>query len=187
MIHLTWSPGVKSKQTLADDNRSVSVITSLKIHGQPWSQAVYNSGKASVQARLILLEVIKIFAENNWRLACNVNLESTADSLVFQWCPNLDMDEFRFCAISLNRYDRLRLVRTPVGLVGAIKEAVIKHWYLGLQKTRDYHGTTELKLGGCPWWADSNDAVESRYFMSTLIGLLKVNGWQVCGTMDLTR
>eukprot|EP00090_Calanus_glacialis_P047499 TRINITY_DN9901_c0_g1_i1.p1 TRINITY_DN9901_c0_g1~~TRINITY_DN9901_c0_g1_i1.p1 ORF type:complete len:1078 (+),score=157.12 TRINITY_DN9901_c0_g1_i1:452-3685(+) len=187
VIHLTWSPGVKSKQTLADDNRSVSVITSLKIHGQPWSQAVYNSGKASVQARLILLEVIKIFAENNWRLACNVNLESTADSLVFQWCPNLDMDEFRFCAISLNRYDRLRLVRTPVGLVGAIKEAVIKHWYLGLQKTRDYHGTVEFKLGGCPWWADSNDAVESRYFVSTLIGLLKVNGWQVCGTMDLTR
>ena len=38
-------------------------------------------------------------------------------------------------------------MRTPVGLVGAIKEAVIKHWYLGLQKTRDYHGTTELKLG----------------------------------------
>ena len=38
MIHLTWSPGVKSKQTLADDNRSVSVITSLKIHGNPWSQ-----------------------------------------------------------------------------------------------------------------------------------------------------
>jgi len=187
VIHLTWSPGVKSKQTLADDNRSVSVITSLKIHGQPWSQAVYNSGKASVQARLILLEVIKIFAENNWRLACNVNLESTADSLVFQWCPNLDMDEFRFCAISLNRYDRLRLVRTPVSLVGAIKESVIKHWYLGLQKTRDYHGTVELKLGGCPWWADSNDAVESRYFVSTLIGLLKVNGWQVCGTMDLTR
>ena len=25
--------------------------SSLKIHGQPWSQAVYNSGKASVQAR----------------------------------------------------------------------------------------------------------------------------------------
>jgi hypothetical protein len=29
----------------------------------------------------------------------------------------------------------------------------------------------ELKLGGCPWWADSNDAVESRYFISTLIGM----------------
>ena len=60
-------------------------------------------------------------------------------------------------------YIRLRLVRTPGILVGAIKEAVIKHWYLGLQKQRDYHGTAELKLGGCPWWADSNDAVESRW------------------------
>ena len=59
-------------------------------------------------------------------------------------------------------FPRLRLVRTPGILVGAIKEAVIKHWYLGLQKQRDYHTTTELKLGGCPWWADSNDAVESR-------------------------
>ena len=107
---------MKSKQTLADDNRSVSVITSLKIHGQPWSQAVYNSGKASVQARLILLEVIKIFAENNWRLACNVNLESTADTLVFQWCPNLDMDEFRFCAISLNRYDRLAWIQNLLNI-----------------------------------------------------------------------
>lgn len=148
---------------------------------------MYNSGKASVQARLVLLEIIKIFAENNWRLAGNVNMESTADSLIFQWCPNLDMDEFRFCAISLNRYDRLRLVRTPTGLVGAIKEAVIKHWYLGLQKHREYHGTVEFKLGGCPWWADSNDSVESRYFVSTLIGVLKVNGWQIAGTMDLTR
>jgi hypothetical protein len=139
----------------------------------PWErwlyQAVYNSGKASVQARLVLLEVIKIFAENNWRLAANVNLESTADSLMFQWCPSLDMD-FRFCAVSLNRYDRLRLVRTPGAVVAAVKEAVMKHWYLGLQKQRDYHGTVELKLGGCPWWADSNDAVESRYFISTLIG-----------------
>ena len=93
MIHLTWSPGVKSKQTLADDNRSVSVITSLKIHAHPWSQAVYNGGKPTIQARLVLLEIIKIFAENNWRLATNVNLESTADSLIFQWCPNLDMEE----------------------------------------------------------------------------------------------
>ena len=30
------------------------------------------------------------------------------------------------------------------------------------------------ECSGCPWWADSNDAVESRYFVSTLIGLLKV-------------
>ena len=60
-------------------------------------------------------------------------------------------------------------------------------WYLQLLKTKDYHGTTELKLGGCPWWADGNDAVEARYFISSLVGTLKSNGWEVCGTIDLSR
>ena len=48
-------------------------------------------------------------------------------------------------------------------------------------------GTTELKLGGCPWWADGNDAVEARYFISSLVGTLKSHGWEVCGTIDLSR
>ena len=32
VIHLTWSPGVKSKQTLADDNRSVYLDIYLFLH-----------------------------------------------------------------------------------------------------------------------------------------------------------
>ncbi len=59
--------------------------------------------------------------------------------------------------------------------------------YLQVDKQKDYHGTTELKLGGCPWWADGNDAVEARYFISSLIGALKANGWEVTGTIDLSR
>ncbi len=50
-IHMSWSPGIKSKQTLADDERSVSVVISLKLAGSPWNQAVYNSGKATTQVR----------------------------------------------------------------------------------------------------------------------------------------
>ena len=61
------------------------------------------------------------------------------------------------------------------------------HRYLQVDKQKEYHGTTELKLGGCPWWADGNDAVEARYFISSLIGSLKANGWEVCGTIDLSR
>jgi hypothetical protein len=56
-----------------------------------------------------------------------------------------------------------------------------------VQKQRDYHGTVELKLGGCPWWADGNDAVESRYFVSCLLGALKLNGWEVSGSVELAR
>ena len=85
------------------------------------------------------------------------------------------------------RYDRLRLLHVPSNLVSVIRECVNKQWYLQLLKTKDYHGTTELKLGGCPWWADGNDAVEARYFISSLVGTLKSNGWEVCGTIDLSR
>lgn len=59
--------------------------------------------------------------------------------------------------------------------------------YLQIIKQKDYHGTTELKLGGCPWWAEGNDAVESRYFISSLIGALKASGWAVAGTINLSR
>ena len=36
-----------------------------------------------------------------------------------------------------------------------------------------------LISGGCPWWADGNDAVESRYFISSLIGTIRASGWEV--------
>ena len=106
----------------------------------------------------------------------------------FQWCPNLDgMEETRYCALILSRYDRLRLLHVPSNLLSVIRDCVSKQWYLQLLKQKDYHGTTELKLGGCPWWADGNDAVEARYFISSLVGTLKSNGWEVCGTIDLSR
>ena len=84
IIHLTWSPGIKSKQTLADDDRSVSVVISLKLSGTPWNQAVYNSGKATIQARLIVLEIVRILSQHKWRFAANVNFSGTTDSFFFQ-------------------------------------------------------------------------------------------------------
>ena len=187
IIHLTWSPGIKSKQTLADDDRSVSVVISLKLSGSPWNQAVFNSGKATIQARLIILELTRILAQHKWRFATNINFSGTTDSFFYQWCPNLELDEYRYCAIILYRYDRLRMLHVPTNLVPVIRECANKFWYLQVDKQKEYHGTTELKLGGCPWWADGNDAVEARYFISSLIGSLKANGWEVCGTIDLSR
>ncbi|CAB4057449.1 unnamed protein product [Lepeophtheirus salmonis] len=188
IIHLTWSPGIKSKQTLADDERSVTVVIALKLCGNPWTQAYYNSGKNTIQARSVILEIVRSLSIHKWRFAANINYTGNADSLFFfQWCPNLDLEDDKYCAIVLSRYDRLRCLQAPQGLQQSIKECINKYWYLGLQKTRDYHGVTEFKFGGCPWWSDGNDAVEARFFMSTLMGALKSNAWEVCGTFDLTR
>ena len=160
---MTWSPGIKSKQTLADDERSVSVVLSVRLAGAPWNQNVCNSGKATVQARQVTLEVTRILATFKWRLAATVNFSGSTDSLFYQWCPSLEgLESAGHCALVLTRYDRLRLLQPPPGLLPAVKECVNAFWYLQMLKQREYHGTTELKLGGCPWWADGNDAVESR-------------------------
>ena len=68
-----------------------------------------------------------------------------------------------------------------------VRDSINKFWYLQLLKHKEYYGTNEFRLGGCPWWADGNDAVESRYFISTMLGTLKASGWEVAGTLDLSR
>ena len=69
-------------------------------------QAVYNSGKATIQARLIILELTRILASHRWRFAMNLNMSGASDSFFFQWCPNLEEaeDAARYCAIILSRW-----------------------------------------------------------------------------------
>jgi len=127
---MTWSPGIKSKQTLADDDRSVSVVLSLKLSGSPWSQAVYGSGKAAVQARAVLLEVSRVLAGYKWRLAASVNFTGTTDSLFFQWCPGAaHLEQVQHCGLLLSRYDRLRLLHVPPPVANVVRECAEQHWY----------------------------------------------------------
>ena len=88
------------------------VLLAKKQHGSfftfpiPFLQAVYNSGKATIQARLIILELTRILATHRWRFAMNLNLSGASDSFFFQWCPNLEEaeDAARYCAIILSRW-----------------------------------------------------------------------------------
>lgn len=128
LIHLTWSPGIKSKQTLADDERSVSVVLSLKLYGSPWSQAVYNSGKATIQARLIILELTRMLAAHKWRFAINVNFNGATDSFFYQWAPALEHNE-EHCAVILSRYDRMRLLQVLQSLYFDLKCSLFLVFY----------------------------------------------------------
>ena len=75
----------------------------------PQLQAVYNSGKATIQARLIILELTRILASHRWRFAMNLNFCGASDSFFYQWCPNLEEaeDAARYCAIILSRWVRV--------------------------------------------------------------------------------
>ena len=52
---------------------------------------------------------------------------------------------------------------------------------------RSYHGCQEYKLGSTPWWADGELAVESRRMIGSMLASLKHTGWEVAGTLDISR
>jgi hypothetical protein len=66
---------------------------------------VYNSGKATIQARLIILELARILSAHRWRFAMNLNFNGTSDTFFFQWCPNLQEaeEQTKYCALILSR------------------------------------------------------------------------------------
>ncbi len=164
------------------------MVLSLKLSGSPWNQAVYNSGKSTIHARLVVLEITRVLSSFRWRLAINVNFGGAADSFFFQWCPGQEsLERTTYCALILSRYDRLRMLQVPPPLLPVVRRCAEQCWHRGALKQREYHGTSELKLGGCPWWSDGNDSVESRYFVSCLLGALMAAGWRVCATADLSR
>ena len=106
--------------------------------------------------------------------------------------------------ISLNRDDRMRLISCPSYVVTLVEEEIREHWEQGLQDSKEKDGFWEFKLSGYPWWADGEDTVKSRYIVilhcnsliqshtiryliANMITRLKTLGWEVAGTMDVSR
>ena len=106
--------------------------------------------------------------------------------------------------ISLNRDDRMRLISCPSYVVTLVEEEIREHWEEGLQDSKEKDGFWEFKLSGYPWWADGEETVKSRYIVilrynsliqsynlryliANMITRLKTLGWEVAGTMDVSR
>ena len=90
-------------------------------------------------------------------------------------------------AVSLNRVDRLRLISAPSDVQHNVGGLIQQSWSRGIQQVRSYHGSQEYKLGGTPWWADGELGVESRRLIGSLLASLKFSGWDVAGSLDISR
>jgi hypothetical protein len=71
--------------------------------------------------------------------------------------------------VTLNRGDRLRLIRFPPTIIDVVRQAITNSWPRGLQSEQDYSGAHEFKLNGNPWFGQGFDAVPSRIMMYHLI------------------
>jgi hypothetical protein len=94
-----------------------------------------------------------------------------------------------FACISLNMTDRLRLIRFPSDQVPQIEQVVRTSWTRGVQETRKYGVSHEIKLKGNPWFGSSWDRekIAARAMISSILGELYSMGWILKACVDLSK
>ena len=152
------------------------------------------TGREAILTRQMLLQMIKISQANRYELVTNMDIKGTSDSLMFQYRESMSGISNNFMIISLNGDDKLRLIHDSdtdglyhLSLVETMEEVIKDCWYLGLQNSNAKEDCHEFKLNGNPWWAHGKDTVESRFLIANLIAKMKSIGWEVNGTLDVSR
>jgi hypothetical protein len=92
-----------------------------------------------------------------------------------------------FACMSLNMFDRLRMIQFAAGDIELVRQAIKKVWMKGIQEERNYHGAHEFKLKGNPWFGQGNDAVPSRSLMASVFSTLYNKGWILVASTDISK
>jgi hypothetical protein len=103
--------------------------------------------------------------------------------------PSAGSSQTTFACISLNLTDRIRLIRFPSKHVGRIEEVVRRAWPKGIQATRVYGVSHEIKTKGNPWSGTTWDRekLESRSLMSNILEELYNMGWLLKASVDISK
>ena len=151
-------------------------------------------GREGILTRQMLLQMVKISQTHRFELVANMDIKGTSDSLMFQYRESLSGISSNFIIISLNGADKLRLIHDPSTdglyhqtLVSTIEELIKDCWHMGLQGSEVKDGCHQFKLKGWPWWAEGKETVETRFLIANLIVKMKSIGWEVHGSLDVSR
>ncbi|KAF1814800.1 hypothetical protein P152DRAFT_384025, partial [Eremomyces bilateralis CBS 781.70] len=94
-----------------------------------------------------------------------------------------------FASLSLHMTDRLRFLQFPQEIITAVQNIITNVWSRGIQDTRLYHGSYEIKLRGnpCKRSGYSDDAVHSRRLMNHILATLYQHGWILSLSTDISK
>jgi hypothetical protein len=95
--------------------------------------------------------------------------------------------ETRFCMLSLNSSDRIRLIDCPQEVVDTVGLCINDYWPGGIQDSRRYERCIEYKLKGYPWYSEGDDAINSRFLITLILQSLVAVGWAVMSALDISR
>ncbi|KAF4673704.1 hypothetical protein FOL47_010185 [Perkinsus chesapeaki] len=163
----------------------------FKLSGFPFNA----DGSETVAVRKMLLGICEELEGRGYLLKRSFILsgkDQSKSSLIFE---ARDSDELRlggrgtYLGISLNGYDRIRIMAPPgesVDFVARdeIGRAIGEMWPQGVQSEGEYGGSYEWKLRGYPWRADGTETIDARLVVGNIIGKMLGLGFELMPKID---
>ena len=179
VVARNWPQTIQETKIIGD-------VYQIKLKGTPWSSM---EDVENIHSKTLIKALLNDLEMRQWILYGSSNLRGNADTLFFRYVPSLPNDCSRLIGFVINliRNDRMRLIDAPPESVNSARSMVTQFWKRGITKEMKKFNAYEFKLGGHPWWADGEEAVDTRFFMCKLFEGLMSIGWRVQIAIDLTR
>ena len=160
-------------------------VLKVKLRGTPWK----SSDEQAVQSKIVIQDIIATLRRHQWAFVCNVNTKSTTDSFFFKFEPSIVPGEAsEFCTISLNRDDRLRLIKVKEDVISRIRQVIETVWAPDkIQKEKEWYGSWEFKLAGIPWHSSSDHSIKARYLIIKVLEAMREKGWHAIAAINMSR
>ncbi len=160
-------------------------VLKVKLRGTPWK----SSDEQAVLSKIVIQDIIATLRRHQWSFVCNINTKSTTDSLFFKFDPSIVAGEStEFCTISLNRDDRLRLIKVKEDVISRIRQVIESVWAPEkIQKEKEWYGSWEFKLAGYPWHSTSDPSIRARYLVVKVLEAMREKGWHAIAAMSISR
>ena len=160
------------------------LFSHLKLKGNPWGPS---ADRKSVNSCLLVLQMMRSMGSLGWVLYSSCNLDGRNDTLFF--CQKKEKSEqcnlySSVFAISLNRADRLRVIKADKAVVGCVKRVVEKNWKRIQQEIYESK-FTEFKLSGTPWKDERDKCVPAVFLLCAIFTELRALGWVMFSNIEV--
>ena len=179
-ISETWTRGIQGE----NNNESFGeTVTKIKLKGYPW----IGTGDETTECRKLLMSITENLQKLHWRFHAIANVKGGTDSLFFMYNPELQRMG-RLSMLSLNRTDRLRLINfeSDPEVVEAVAQS-LKKTNGNQPDIKDYHGTTEFKVKGKPFFSSGYESIKCREMIVGVLQVLRQRGYAVLTGIDVSR
>ena len=179
-IKETWPKGIQS----AHESCVLGLtMYDIQMNGTPWF-----TSEADIDDTRIICRIVSKLSKLGLRLVGGIDIKGGTDSLFFiqgvqNFLPVAPAPQF--CAISLCKRDRLRLVDCK-DMSDSVQQVIHQNGFqIQDNSVREHHA--KLRVSGTPWRCSGSASVRSRQLISRISEEMLRQGWALTDAIDNSR